>query len=300
MKNIFLVFFSFFLLSCTTSDVEVDQISENSWTTKSFIYEFEGLNRRYILHRPKDLKDNSPLIFILHGFGSSATNIMSYSQMNLIADQNGFLVCYPQGSTLLTGQSHWNANLEMSTVNDIDFLSELSNQLSITYKTNEENTFVAGMSNGGFMSYTLGCNKSNVFKAIASVTGTMSGKDWKNCSPVNKIPVLQISGTDDTTVPWDGSMSTSYGWGGAPHIKKVVEFWGDLNQCDQVEEFDFPDIDNSDKSTVSLTKRKGSSDGNEVWFYTVKGGGHDWPGSWGNKDMSASEEIWKFFKNHLK
>tara|TARA_B100000965_G_scaffold403704_1_gene432528 strand:+ start:245 stop:1147 length:903 start_codon:yes stop_codon:yes gene_type:complete len=300
MKNIFLVFFSFFLLSCTKSDVEVDQISENSWTTKSFIYEFEGLNRRYILHRPKDLKDNSPLIFILHGFGSSATNIMSYSQMNLIADQNGFLVCYPQGSTLLTGQSHWNANLEMSTVNDIDFLSELSNQLSITYKTNEENTFVAGMSNGGFMSYTLGCNKSNVFKAIASVTGTMSGKDWKNCSPVNKIPVLQISGTDDTTVPWDGSMSTSYGWGGAPHIKKVVEFWGDLNQCDQVEEFDFPDIDNSDKSTVSLTKRKGSSDGNEVWFYTVKGGGHDWPGSWGNKDMSASEEIWKFFKNHLK
>ena len=300
MKNIFLVFFSFFLLSCTTTDVEVDQISENSWTTKSFIYEFEGLNRRYILHRPKDLKDNSPLIFILHGFGSSATNIMSYSQMNLIADQNGFLVCYPQGSTLPTGQSHWNANLEMSTVNDIDFLSELSNQLSITYKTNEENTFVAGMSNGGFMSYTLGCNKSNVFKAIASVTGTMSGKDWKNCYPVNKIPVLQISGTDDTTVPWDGSMSTSYGWGGAPHIKKVVEFWGDLNQCDQVEEFDFPDIDNSDKSTVSLTKRKGSSDGNEVWFYTVKGGGHDWPGSWGNKDMSASEEIWKFFKNHLK
>ncbi len=300
MKNIFLVFFSFFLLSCTTTDVEVDQISENSWTTKSFIYEFEGLNRRYILHRPKDLKDNSPLIFILHGFGSSATNIMSYSQMNLIADQNGFLVCYPQGSTLPTGQSHWNANLEMSTVNDIDFLSELSNQLSITYKTNEENTFVAGMSNGGFMSYTLGCNKSNVFKAIASVTGTMSGKDWKNCYPVNKIPVLQISGTDDTTVPWDGSMSTSYGWGGAPHIKKVVEFWGDLNQCDQVEEFDFPDIDDSDKSTVSLTKRKGSSDGNEVWFYTVKGGGHDWPGSWGNKDMSASEEIWKFFKNHLK
>ena len=68
----------------------------------------------------------------------------------------------------------------------------------------------------------------------------------------------------------------------------------------QVEEFDFPDIDDSDKSTVSLTKRKGSSDGNEVWFYTVKGGGHDWPGSWGNKDMSASEEIWKFFKNHLK
>ena len=45
---------------------------------------------------------------------------------------------------------------------------------------------------------------------------------------------------------------------------------------------------------------KGSPKNNEVWFYTVDGGGHDWPGSWGNRDMSATEEIWKFFSHHLK
>ena len=59
-------------------------------------------------------------------------------------------------------------------------------------------------------------------------------------------------------------------------------------------------IDSSDKSTVSLTKQKEGFNNNEVWLYTVTGGGHDWPGSWGNKDISASNEIWKFFKQHLK
>ena len=38
---------------------------------------------------------------------------------------------------------------------------------------------------------------------------------------------------------------------------------------------------------------------NNVWFYKVEGGGHDWPGAWGNQDINASEEIWKFFKKHI-
>ncbi len=220
--------------------------------------------------------------------------------MNTLADQNGFMVCYPQGSTLATGQTHWNANLEMSSINDIDFLTQLAKKIQFNYKINLENTFTSGMSNGGFMSYTLGCEKSDVFKAIASITGTMSRKDWENCAPAFKIPALQISGTNDTTVPWDGTMSTAYGWGGAPHILKVMDFWAELNSTTKTEKIDFPDIDSSDKSTVSLTKRKEGLNNNEVWLYTVTGGGHDWPGSWGNKDISASSEIWKFFKQHLK
>ena len=155
------------------------------------------------------------------------------------------------------------------------------------------------MSNGGFMSYTLGCEKSDIFKAVASITGTMSGYDWQNCSPAYKIPILQMSGTNDRTVPWDGSMNTALGWGGAPHILDVMEFWSDLNACTQDEIIDFPDIDKSDYSTVSLTKKKGGSYNNEVWFYKVEGGGHDWPGAWGNQDINASEEIWKFFKTHI-
>lgn len=261
----------------------------------------EGLEREYILYKPKNFSENGPMVMMLHGYSSNNNNLLSYSKMNAIADQNGFMICYPQGAiTYLTNQSHWNANLQMSDVNDIDFLSDLVIEIQKQFKVSKENVFVAGMSNGGFMSYTLGCERSDIFKAVASVTGTMSGYDWENCSPEYKIPVMQISGTIDRTVPWDGTMNTAFGWGGAPHILDVMEFWSDLNACTKDELINIPDIDKSDNSTVSLTKKKGGSYNNEVWFYKIEGGGHDWPGAWGNKDIDASEEIWKFFDLHIK
>ncbi|MEZ7999889.1 MAG: hypothetical protein QMC39_07945, partial [Flavobacteriales bacterium] len=33
----------------------------------------------------------------------------------------------------------------------------------------------------------------------------------------------------------------------------------------------------------------------QVWLYTVNGGGHDWPGAFGNMDIDSSREIWSFF-----
>ena len=38
---------------------------------------------------------------------------------------------------------------------------------------------------------------------------------------------------------------------------------------------------------------------NEVWYYEVVGGGHDWPGAWGNMDINAGEEAWLFFQKYI-
>ena len=296
-----LLIFLLFFYSCSNQEEDLDDLKNLTWTQKEFTMNHEGLEREYILYKPKNFYENGPLVMMLHGYSSNNNNLLSYSKMNAIADQNGFMICYPQGAiTYLTNQSHWNANLQMSDVNDIDFLSDLVIEIQKQFKVSKENVFVAGMSNGGFMSYTLGCERSDIFKAVASVTGTMSGYDWENCSPEYKIPVMQISGTIDRTVPWDGTMNTAFGWGGAPHILDVMEFWSDLNACTKDELINIPDIDKSDNSTVSLTKKKGGSYNNEVWFYKIEGGGHDWPGAWGNKDIDASEEIWKFFDLHIK
>lgn len=84
----------------------------------------------------------------------------------------------------------------------------------------------------------------------------MSGNDWRNCSPTERIPVLQISGTKDTTVPYDGSMDTKFGWGGAPNIEEVINFWSNLNLCSKEETVKFNDINRSDGSIVELTKNR--------------------------------------------
>jgi len=75
--------------------------------------------------------------------------------MNTLADIKGFAVCYPQGSLDETGVSFWNSELDYAPVDDVGFLTELAKYLQEHYKLSAKNTFVCGMSNGGFMSYTL-------------------------------------------------------------------------------------------------------------------------------------------------
>ena len=62
-------------------------------------FEHDGINRQYYFYKPENLAENAPLLFVLHGYTSNANSIMSYSNMNSIADQNGFAVCYPQGTS---------------------------------------------------------------------------------------------------------------------------------------------------------------------------------------------------------
>ena len=296
--------FLLFLLVLISFSCEKNSEENNSTTEITYPYDFffdhDGVNRLYTLYKPDNLKEKAPLVFVLHGYTSNSTNIMNYSKMNDIADQNGFMVCYPQGTTnIYTGQTHWNANLkEMSSVTDSEFLTDLAKKLQAEFNLSEKNTFACGMSNGGFMSYTLGCERSDTFKAIASITGTMSGYDWNNCNP-NKVPVLQISGTNDMVVPMDGSMSSAGGWGGAPKIQDIMNYWGDINECTQIQTQNLPDSNKTDNSYVSIEKKVDCFNNNQVWFYTVYGGAHTWPGAWGNMDINASEEIWDFFNRYI-
>ena len=285
--------------SCEKKTEENNFIPEITYPYDFFI-NHNGINRLYTLYKPDNLKEKAPLVFVLHGYTSNSTNIMNYSKMNEIADQNGFMVCYPQGtSNAFTGQTHWNANLkEMSSIADSEFLTDLSKKLQAEFNLSKKNTFACGMSNGGFMSYTLGCERSDTFKAIASITGTMSGYDWNNCNP-NKVPILQISGTNDMVVPMDGSMSSAGGWGGAPKIQDIMNYWEDINECTQTQTQNLPDSNKTDNSYVSIEKKVDCYNNHQVWFYTVYGGAHTWPGAWGNMDINASEEIWDFFSRYI-
>ena len=296
--------FLLFLLILISFSCEKNTDENNSTIEITYPYDFffdhNGVNRLYTLYKPDNLKEKAPLVFVLHGYTSNSTNIMNYSKMNEIADQNGFMVCYPQGTTnIYTGQTHWNANLkEMSSVTDSEFLTDLAKKLQAEFNLSEKNTFACGMSNGGFMSYSLGCERSDTFKAIASITGTMSGYDWNNCNP-NKVPVLQISGTNDMVVPMDGSMSLAGGWGGAPKIQDIMNYWEDINECTQTQTLNLPDSNKTDNSYVSIEKKVDCFNNHQVWFYTVYGGAHTWPGAWGNMDINASEEIWDFFSRYI-
>ncbi len=263
----------------------------------TYMIEHDGKNRNFILYIPSSY-DNSnksfPLVFNFHGFTSSAAQQKGYSAMNNVAEENDFLICYPNGI-----DNAWNVNWNFgSSEDDLGFTEAMIDTLLNDYEINPGKIYACGMSNGGFFSYWLACNLSETFAAVASVTGSFSPQMMTDCNPTRKIPVMQIHGTDDMVVPYDGFAGT------AEPIEDVIDFWLNHNICSENFEFtQFDDTNPNDNSTVSQEYYKDCEDEAEVLFVKIDGGGHTWPSSpvilpGTNLDYNASEKIWEFFDRH--
>ena len=247
------------------------------------------------------MQDNAPLVFVLHGYGGSAGGMIGYSDMNAIASEYGFVVCYPEGISDQGGTNFWNVGYAIhqnQTVDDVAFLSSLANYLQGEYGLDSQNTFVTGFSNGGDMSYMLACQADNVFRAIAPVAGCMMEEIYNTCDS-SPIPVLEIHGTNDYVVPWEGDMENNLGWGASYGTQEGIDAWVGNNGCVNYENYIMPNLDPTDGSYIINHRYFDCIENAEVWLYEVVGGGHDWPGSSGNMDIVSSQEIWSFFSNYI-
>jgi len=285
----FVFLFLIAIMSSSSGTINVAAAEQPS-SGKFLTFTHAGEERKYLLHLPEELPEKAPLVFMLHGYRGDARDYMAELGVKGIADKNGFALCVPQGARDVEGIPHWNARLKISRTDDIDFLSKLAIQLQQSHRLDPARTFVSGVSNGGFMSYTLVAERPDVFKAAASVIGTMSGYTWKHRSQIQPAPILQISGMDDEVVPYDGSMSRSGGWGGAPDQGIIINFWTELNKTRTAEV-----VQISDRTTAHYY-RKGTDD-HEVWHYKVKGFGHRIPGANVLGD-TAFEVVWQFFSKY--
>ena len=256
--------------------------------------EHDGLTRSYRLHLPPnfDPQESLPLVFNLHGFTSNAFQQEIYSGMNTVSDSARFIVCYPDG----IGQA-WNVGWSFgSTADDIGFISAMIDEFTETYNINTDRVYSCGMSNGGFMSYHLACNLPERIAAVASVTGSMVPGSIADCTPEIARPIMEIHGTADPTVPYEGSASI------ALPIETVVNHWVTANECLLVSDTtDYPDINTDDNCTASRINYSDCEGEKMISFIKVFNGGHTWPGTsitfigTTNQDFNASSTIWNFF-----
>ena len=90
----------------------------------------------------------APLLFVFHGYSGSANGIMNYSGLNQIADENGFVVCYPQGLIDDWDYAFWNVGYDWhvdETVDDVGCATSLAQYLQTEYNLSAQNTFSTGM-----------------------------------------------------------------------------------------------------------------------------------------------------------
>jgi len=274
---------------------------QQSLFSQEYVYDslvIDGLNRKYRLYIP-DSYDGSqavPLLLNLHGYGSNSLEQMLYADFRGIADTAGFIIACPEGVPDLLGSLSWNT-FGLSTVDDIGFFNQFIEFISGQYFINQDRIYSTGMSNGGFMSYDLACGLNNKITAVASVTGSMNVIKINDCFPGRPVPVMQIHGTADATVPYIGNLAFS-------PIDTVVRFWYQLNECFPVPEVaELPDINPNDNCTATHFVWQAQGTAATVELYKINGGGHTWPGAIinlnvTNMDFSASSEIWRFFSQY--
>ena len=262
--------------------------------TQSITINSGGIDRDFFLYVP-DIYDEStpaPLVFCFHGYGSSAIANLSYTGFRPVADTAGFILITPQGTTDAFGTPHWNVGWGTSSVDDVSFVEDMIDYVNDNYNLNNDRIYSTGMSNGGFMSYLLACQLSDKIAAIASVTGSMSPSTFGACLPNHPTPVLQIHGTNDPTIPYEGNFV-------AEGIDNVLSYWANYNGCNtNPSQTPMPDINAGDGSTVDHFVYSGGTNGTTVELFKVYNGEHDWPGAFGNLDISSNVEIWKFFSRY--
>ena len=260
----------------------------------------DGIQRDYIVYIPElyDGTTTVPLVLNFHGYGSNAAQQMFYGDFRDIADTEGFLLVHPEGTTFI-GDQFWNVGFPglSSTIDDVGFTEALIDELATLYAIDLDRVYATGMSNGGFMSFLLACQLSEKIAAVASVTGSMTQDTFNDCNAQLPTPVLQIHGTDDGVVLYNGNNLSI-------PIADVISYWVDYNNCETTPTTTtLPDVDVSDGSTVEHSVYEDGDNGITTEHMKVIGGGHTWPGSvintaGTNQDIDASMEIWLFFSRY--
>ena len=260
----------------------------------------DGIVRSYKLYIPSIYSGNMavPLLFNFHGYTSNSNEQMIYGNFRNIADTANFLVVHPQGTLDVNNTTHFNVGWGGSSVDDVGFTEALLDSLSAAYSIDQNRIYAVGMSNGGFMSFKLACELSNKIAAVGSVTGSMTPSTLGNCNASHPMPIIQIHGTTDPTVPYNGSA----GW--TASVTNVLNHWATFNNCSSVPTVvNVPNTNALDGSTVEKYTYENGDNCSEVVHFKVTNGQHTWPGSiinlaGTNFDINASVEIWNFLSKY--
>ncbi len=267
----------------------------------------DGRTRSYHIHIPPqyDPKQTAPVVLAYHGAMTNGPIMTVFSGLNKKSDEAGFLVVYPNGNGSGKLMLVWNAggiwNRDDENMDDVGFTVKLLDDLATVVTVDPKRVYATGLSNGGMMCYRLAAELSDRIAAIAPVAGTMA-IDAPN--PKRAVPVIHFHGTDDRLVRYEGPRARRL-----ISIKSVAETmraWAKIDECpEEPAVADLPD-NTEDGTTVVQNTWGPGKDGAEVILYTIKGGGHTWPGQprvveflgRSSRDISANDLIWEFFEKH--
>jgi polyhydroxybutyrate depolymerase len=255
----------------------------------------DGTSRTYRVRTPPG-EGAAPVLVALHDAGNDPEGIVEVTQLDRAATQHGFAVVFP--AAVERSERTWNAGFCCGAapsvgVDDVAFLGSVLDELAADERLDADRVHLAGVSNGAVMAYHYACAHADRVVGVASVAGTM---DLDGCEPSEPVSVLEIHGTADGIVPFDGGEMPDFVQATQPAAgaESLVERWAELNGC-----ADEPAT--TTDAPVTRTSWEQCDGGATVELIAIEGAGHTWYASeFGETEgaVDATAEIVRFFGLH--
>jgi phospholipase/carboxylesterase len=173
----------------------------------------EDLSIKYLIKEPQSKTSESPLLLLLHGFGSNESDLHSFANY---LPENHYIVSIRAPFKLPNGGFAWyniSFDEDMNKFNDheqakdsinmiINFIEELSNK----YLIDKDKISLLGFSQGTILSYALCLNYPEKFKNIIGFSGyideAMINIESEN-TDYSKLNLYISHGKDDPVIPVD-------------------------------------------------------------------------------------------------
>jgi polyhydroxybutyrate depolymerase len=174
-----------------------------------------------------------PLVMLLHGIGTSSSQMESIIKLQPMTEERGFLYVHPDGTKDTAGDPFWNAtdgccNAYDLPVDDSAYLDAVIDEVRASYNVDPKRIYLVGVSNGGFMAYRMACDHADKIAAIVSLAGA-TFLDATRCRPSAPVSVLEVHGTADEIVPYNGGqLIPGHPF---PSTPTTVAEWATYNGC---------------------------------------------------------------------
>lgn len=249
----------------------------------------DGLSRAYRLFTPLSLDRSrpAPLVVVMAGVGNTAQDMVTATEFDRMAETGEFIVAYPEGVN-----ETWNAGyccLGRATTgpDDVAFLTRVIDDVQATSKIDPARIFAVGFSAGAMMAHKLGCDLAGRIAGVGSVAGAMV---LDQCRPSRPVSVMEIHGTADGLVPYEGGRTAGGATQPSPPTREVVQRWAELNACPTAPA-------TMTEGVLTTVTWSGCSAGTSVKLITIEGGGHTWFAPLlgpANGAVDATRVIWEF------
>jgi len=262
-------------------EANLNSISNDTiqYTDNHTILEIGPSSRKAILELPggHNVSHKLPLVVALHGYTSSGLGVSGFFDLIDSVHENGHLLLRPDGTISATGQRFWNAtdaccNIWGQEVDDVSWLTSLINEAITYHGADPEGIIIVGYSNGGFMAHRMACERGDMLRSIISLAGA-THYDFNDCPNTGYPNVLQIHGTSDSVIFYDGGAILGDNY---PAASQTVFSWANRSGCDltytEINQLDL--ISPRGVNDTNEYEHLNCSSGNRVSLWEIPNGSH--------------------------